>query len=109
LKISSKKHTDVYTFVYNIQQIFIIGIFIFRFENTITAIFNGHTHNDHFHVFYADDEPTRPISVAINGGSVTPFTNLNPNYKTYSVDTATYVSMSDDDRIQKFMLWLTGT
>jgi len=61
-----------------------------RFENTITAIFNGHTHNDHFHVYYADDEPTRPISVAINGGSVTTFTDLNSNYKTYSMDSATY-------------------
>jgi hypothetical protein len=61
-----------------------------RFENTITAIFNGHTHNDHFHVYYANDEPTRPISVAINGASVTPFTYLNPNYKTYSMDSATY-------------------
>jgi len=99
----------VCTFVYNIQQILIMGIFIFRFENTITAIFNGHTHNDHFHVYYADDEPTRPISVAINGGSITTFTDLNVNYRTYSVDSATYVSMSDDDRIQKFILWSPGT
>jgi hypothetical protein len=104
-KISSKRYTHVHTCVYNIQQIFIMGIFIFRFENTVTAIFNGHTHNDHFHVYYSTDEPTRPISVAINGGSVTPFTNLNSNYKTYSVDSVTYVSMSDKDRIQKFILW----
>jgi len=75
-------------------------MFIFRFENTITAIFNGHTHNNHFHVYYSNDEPTRPISVAVNGGSVTPFSDLNSNYKTYSVDSVTYVSMSDEKRIQ---------
>lgn len=61
-----------------------------RFENTVTAIFNGHTHNDHFHVYYATDEPTRPISVAVNGGSVTQFSYLNSNYKIYSVDSVTY-------------------
>ena len=73
---------------------------IFRFENTVTAIFNGHTHNDHFHVYYSTDEPTRPISVAVNGGSVTPFSDLNSNYKIYSVDSVTYVSTSDENRIQ---------
>jgi hypothetical protein len=88
-----------------LSKIFKTGMFIFRFENTITAIFNGHTHNDHFHVYYSTDEPTRPISVAINGGSVTPFTNLNTNYKIYSIDSATYVSISDEDRIQKFTVW----
>jgi sphingomyelin phosphodiesterase len=86
-----------------------MGMFIFRFENTVTAIFNGHTHNDHFHVYYSNDEPTRPISVAVNGGSVTTFTYLNTNYKMYSVDTANYVSMSDNDRIQKLILWSPGT
>lgn len=75
-------------------------MFIFRFENTVTAIFNGHTHNDHFHVYYSTDEPTRPISLAVNGGSVTPFSDLHSNYKTYSVDSVTYVSMSDEKRIQ---------
>jgi len=75
-------------------------MFIFRFENTVTAIFNGHTHNNHYHVYYSNDEPTRPISVAVNGGSLTPFSDLNSNYKTYSVDSVTYVSMSDEKRIQ---------
>jgi sphingomyelin phosphodiesterase len=70
-------------------------IIIFRFEDTVTAIFNGHTHNDHFHVYYSMDELTRPISVAVNGGSVTQFSHLNSNYKVYSVDSATYVSISD--------------
>jgi hypothetical protein len=81
-----KTHTQIWT-------VFKICIFTFRFENTVTAIFNGHTHNDHFHVYYATDEPTRAISMAINGGSVTPFSNLNSNYKAHSVDSATYVSI----------------
>lgn len=75
---------------------------IFRFENTVVAIFNGHTHNDHFHVYYAIEEPTHPVSVSVNGGSVTPFSDLNSNYKIYTVDSATYVSMSDAMRIKIF-------
>jgi sphingomyelin phosphodiesterase len=75
---------------------------IFRFENTVTAIFNGHTHNDHFHVYYATEEPTRPVSVAVNGGSVTPFSDLNSNYKIYTVYSATYVSISDVMRTKIF-------
>lgn len=61
-----------------------------RFENTVTAQFNGHSHKDHFYIYYATDEPTRATNVAFNGGSVTPFSNLNPNYKAYSMDSANY-------------------
>lgn len=61
-----------------------------RFENTVTAQFNGHSHNDHFYIYYAIDEPTRANNVAFNGGSVTPFSNLNPNYKAYSMGSANY-------------------
>ncbi|PNF14909.1 hypothetical protein B7P43_G04318 [Cryptotermes secundus] len=63
---------------------------IHRFEATITAQFNGHTHNDHFYIYYATDEPTRANNIAFNGGSVTPFSDLNPNYKSYKMDSATY-------------------
>ncbi|KAJ4436564.1 hypothetical protein ANN_16597 [Periplaneta americana] len=57
-----------------------------RFEATVTAVFNGHTHHDHFHVYYSTEDPTRANNVAFNGGSVTPFTNLNSNYKAYTMD-----------------------
>jgi hypothetical protein len=67
---------------------------IFRFENTVTAIFNGHCHADHFNIYYSIDEPTHAIGVAINGGSVTPSGSVNTNYKTYSLDSTTFVSIS---------------
>lgn len=69
-------------------------LYFLRFENTVTAQFNGHSHRDHFYIYYAIDEPTRANNVAFNGGSVTPFSNLNPNYKAYSMDSANYVRMS---------------
>ncbi|KDR09868.1 Sphingomyelin phosphodiesterase [Zootermopsis nevadensis] len=59
-----------------------------RFENTVTAIFNGHSHGDHFNIYYSTDEPTHAIGVAFNGGSLVP--NSNTNYKTYSVDSTTF-------------------
>jgi hypothetical protein len=66
---------------------------IFRFENTITAIFGGHTHGDHFNIYYSMDEPTRATGVSINGGCLLP--NSNTNYKKYSVDSTNFVSISD--------------
>ncbi|XP_063244223.1 sphingomyelin phosphodiesterase-like [Bacillus rossius redtenbacheri] len=61
-----------------------------RFENTITAQFNGHTHYDEFHVYYSVKNTSRPISVALNGGSVTSFENVNMNYKVYTVDPSSW-------------------
>jgi hypothetical protein len=67
-------------------------IFIFRFSDTVTAIFNGHTHSDHFNVYYAFDRPTRATGMAINGASVTPIGGKDSNYKVYTIDPATLVS-----------------
>jgi hypothetical protein len=75
-------------------------VYLLRIEATITAQFNGHSHNDHFYIYYATDEPTRANNIAFNGGSVTPFKNLNPNYKSYSMNSATYVSMPYTKGIQ---------
>ncbi|KAF5302364.1 hypothetical protein FQA39_LY10403 [Lamprigera yunnana] len=59
-----------------------------RFAHIITAQFNGHTHNDDTIVFF--DIESKPINVAFNGGSLTPFSNLNPNYKMYQIDSTTF-------------------
>lgn len=71
-----------------------------RFWDTISAQFNGHTHNDQFTMFYAIDEPSAAINVAWNGGSATAYSDVNPNYRIYSVDNNTYVSNSD-----QYLLW----
>ncbi|GLH11753.1 Uncharacterized protein GBIM_16515 [Gryllus bimaculatus] len=60
-----------------------------RFENTVVAQFNGHTHNDEFHIFYSLENPERATNVALNGGSATTYTYLNPNYKVYKIDKTT--------------------
>ncbi|XP_015119788.1 sphingomyelin phosphodiesterase isoform X2 [Diachasma alloeum] len=61
-----------------------------RFAHIIAAQFNGHTHNDEFNLFYHPDNKSRIITVAWNGGSITPYTNLNPNYKIYQANAKTY-------------------
>lgn len=48
-------------------------------------MFNGHTHNDELQIFY-DETATQPLVVAYNGGSITPYSDINPNYKVYEVD-----------------------
>ncbi|KAG8316618.1 hypothetical protein J6590_046664 [Homalodisca vitripennis] len=55
-----------------------------RFQSTIVGQFLGHTHRDQFYVYYSP-RTYKPVSVAWNGGSVTPFTNVNPNYRIYTI------------------------
>lgn len=61
-----------------------LRLIIRRYHNVIGGIFNGHTHIDEFNLYYAFDG--KPISVAHNGGSLTPYSDVNPNYKIYTVD-----------------------
>lgn len=67
-----------------------------RFWDTISAQFNGHTHADQFTMFYARDQPDVAINVAWNGGSATAYSDVNPNYRLYSVDQETFVSQFMD-------------
>lgn len=62
-----------------------------RFWNTVTGVFNGHTHNDEFNIFYSRSQPSYAINVGFNGGSATTYSDKNHNYKVYYVDSDTYV------------------
>ncbi|XP_070163189.1 sphingomyelin phosphodiesterase [Polyergus mexicanus] len=61
-----------------------------RYARIIRAQFNGHTHNDELQLFYSSNNSTTINNVAWNGGSATAFSNLNPNYKLYIVDSKNY-------------------
>ena len=65
-----------------------------RFSETISGQFNGHSHFNEFNIFYSLKDISKPVSVAWNGGSITTYTDVNPNYNVYYVDTINYVSMS---------------
>ncbi|XP_043796526.1 sphingomyelin phosphodiesterase 1-like [Apis laboriosa] len=58
-----------------------------RFSHLIKAEFNGHTHNDEIAIFYNSDEPKH---IGWNGGSITAYSKLNPNYKIYVVNCSNY-------------------
>lgn len=58
----------------------------FRFARTISAQFTGHTHTDEFNLYFASNNPDIALNVAWNGGSVTSFIDVNPNYSVYDVD-----------------------
>ncbi|XP_078571362.1 sphingomyelin phosphodiesterase-like isoform X2 [Branchiostoma floridae x Branchiostoma japonicum] len=57
-----------------------------RYESTVAAQFFGHTHRDHFELFYDMKNHTRPTNVAYIGPSVTPYMYLNPGYRVYEID-----------------------
>lgn len=61
-----------------------------RFEQIITAEFNGHTHYEAFTLFYDKSNSSRAHTVAFNGGSITAFNNVNPNYRVYRVNSRTW-------------------
>lgn len=61
-----------------------------RYTHLIKAEFNGHTHNDEIAIFYNADGVAK--NIAWNGGSITTFSRLNPNYKVYTVNGSNYVS-----------------
>jgi sphingomyelin phosphodiesterase len=64
-----------------------------RFHGIISAQFNGHSHVDEFNVFYDSRDVGNAINVAWNGGSVTTFIDLNPNYNVYWIDDEAFVSL----------------
>lgn len=65
-----------------------------RFWNTITGIFNGHTHSDEFNLYYSRENPSFAINAAFNGGSATTISNKNHNYRLYHVDSNSFVSLA---------------
>ncbi|KAF4529954.1 hypothetical protein B566_EDAN018237, partial [Ephemera danica] len=52
----------------------------------MVAQFHGHTHNDHFAVYYDLADSSRATSVTFTAGSGTPFSLINPNYRVYTID-----------------------
>lgn len=63
-----------------------------RFSHIISAEFNGHTHNDEFRVVYGLENPLEAVRVSWVAGGVTTYSDVNPNYKVFTVDADTYVS-----------------
>ncbi|KAL9938090.1 hypothetical protein V8E36_002713 [Tilletia maclaganii] len=61
---------------------------------TIAGIFFGHTHEDQFSVFYAnnatDASPAKAVAQALMGPSITPGASINPSLRFYDIDPETY-------------------
>lgn len=65
-----------------------------RFNNTVRGIFFGHTHEDEFGVFYANNATVQTVESAVGVGyimpSVTSHMNLNAGFRYYLVDPDTF-------------------
>ncbi|XP_011178297.2 sphingomyelin phosphodiesterase 1-like [Zeugodacus cucurbitae] len=55
-----------------------------RYRNTISGIFNGHSHKDEMHLHYATNG--HAVGVAWNGGALTTSSVKNPNYRIYYME-----------------------
>jgi len=61
-----------------------------RYKNIILGDFAGHTHDDVFTVTYAlNGTSVRPIVTTYFAGSVTPYSNENPGFRIYEIDSVT--------------------
>jgi sphingomyelin phosphodiesterase len=62
--------------------------------HVIANIFWGHTHEDQFSIFYANNATNISAETALAtswiGPSITPLTNLNSGFRVYEVDSATF-------------------
>ncbi|EJU01821.1 Ser/Thr protein phosphatase family protein [Dacryopinax primogenitus] len=60
----------------------------------ITEIFFGHTHEDEFSIFYANNGTTMSAETAVATGwtapSLTPLTNLSSGFRAYDIDPVTF-------------------
>lgn len=57
-----------------------------RFHHVIAAQFDGHTHKNEFALFYDTTNAKYAVSVGFNGGSLTTYSKLNPNFMVFYVD-----------------------
>ena len=57
-----------------------------RYESTIAGLFYGHTHKDHFMMVYDPENATRAVHVGYVTQSQTPYHELNPGYRVFTVD-----------------------
>ena len=69
--------------------------------NTITGIFNGHTHRDEFNVLYKNNNGTveskqeeDAVNIAWITQAVTPWVENNPAWRYYEIDTNTFQVMN---------------
>ena len=62
--------------------------------HVIVNIFFGHTHEDQFNIYYADNGTVKSTETALNiawiGPSVTPLTNMNSGFRMYEIDTGDF-------------------
>ncbi|KAH8332330.1 hypothetical protein KR074_001319 [Drosophila pseudoananassae] len=58
-----------------------------RFSHTITGVFSGHTHKDEMNLHYSEEGYATVVNW--NGGSLTPYSDKNPNYRLYELNRET--------------------
>ena len=68
----------------------------------MTGLFYGHTHKDHFQLFFDPDDPDRVFDIAYIAQSQTTYSNMNPGYRIYTIEGdfegSRYVSLKLSDQ-----------
>ncbi|RXG55132.1 Sphingomyelin phosphodiesterase [Armadillidium vulgare] len=78
--IPSGSHDCDYSWSHEFNKI------VSRYESTISGIFYGHTHNDHFELYFDPQNSSRVYEIAYIAQSQTTYTDMNPGYKIYTIE-----------------------
>ena len=60
-----------------------------RFQNTVTASFSAHTHDDHFKFHQSHSDPSKVVLVDFVGPSLTTYSYHNPSFRVFKMDSET--------------------
>lgn len=81
IPVSGNFSIDVWTDAFN--------ALVDRYQNTITALFSGHTHDDHVKFHASHQDPTKIVAVDFIGPSLTTFTDHLPSFRLFTIDSET--------------------
>lgn len=81
IPVSGDYSIDVWTDAFN--------ALVDRYQNTITALFSGHTHDDHVKFHASHQSPDKIIAVDFIGPSLTTFSDHLPSFRVFTVDSET--------------------
>ncbi|KAF4523737.1 hypothetical protein B566_EDAN013854 [Ephemera danica] len=66
-----------------------------RFQDTVIAQFHGHTHTDFYSLYYDSEDDTQVTGVAFTTGSATPYVDINPSYKVFTIEAERHFRVLD--------------
>jgi sphingomyelin phosphodiesterase len=70
------------------------SMIVANYSHVILNMFFGHTHEASVSIFHSNSTTYEPLVISYVGGSITPYTYLNPGFRVYNYNREQYTNMS---------------